>query len=701
MKNSPFRQGLATYYKLVPGVFRRLGLLLALDVVGAVLAMLPPLLAILVFDFAIPQQSLNWLLVAVGAGLLVYLANFFVTAWGDIENARLDFELTTQLAVRGFSKLEETSLSKIHQLRVGDLTERLIQASDVITGLLINLPSRSAMAVLQLLLFFTVSFWLDPAVTWLGIAAIPFYFLETRYFGKKLQSEESHVRDRESDLYEGLQEKLHNLKSIKTFGCEEKEKGKLKDLFLRWGEGQLQQKVTGIYQAFASSLILQLWTALVTAYLAYEVIVGKLTVGEMITLGIYLPLVQQPIQDLAALWTQTRVGAVSLERFELFDTLPTERPVSSAGAEVPETVFSSPISCRSLDFSFQRFPVLKGFEAQIPAKKLTALVGPSGIGKSTVAHLLLGLYPADAGQILFGDRDIRQIPLTQLRRQVGVLFQESPLFAGTIRDNITFGTDAATEEAVVQAAQLAQAADFIAELPQGYQTLLQWGGSNLSAGQRQRVALARTLLHQPKILILDEPSAALDAQSEFHLGEVLESLRSRMTILLLSHSLSSVKQADQILFLDHGRVLEQGSFEELMGQKGAFFDLYHIQMGGFQEFHRRLEIELERHRRYEQDLSLVLLKVSETESSEILKLVRHHLRVMDFCSQYLKDEIVIGLPETGEAAARFAAKRLMGLLEKNHFRFQLGLAWTEPKEAIYSEALFNAAELSLKRGGRV
>jgi ABC-type multidrug transport system fused ATPase/permease subunit len=670
--------------------------MIALDILGAALAMVPPLFAILVFDFALPEKNFNLLLLALGAGFLTYLLSFVITAWGDYLNAKVDHELTAKIAVDGFERIEKASISKLHDLKVGDLLDRLLNASDVITGLVINLPARLIISILQLFIFFGVSYVLDPWVALLGLLAIPIYFLESRYFGSRMRQQETVVRVQQSDLYEGLQEKLLNLKSIKTFGQGERERNKLMALFVQFGYGQLKQKVSSIFQAFSSSLILQVWTALITVYLGYEVIRGALSIGEMITLGIYLPLVQQPIQDLAGLWMQTKIGSVSLERFAQLEDLPSEQIERNLKTKVDASIFQKEVSFESVDFSFNKFPVLKSFNAQFPAQKLTAIVGPSGIGKSTLAHLFLGMYLPDSGNIMFGNTEIRNIDVSTLREHVGILFQEPPLFAGTIRENILFGNESASDANMMLAASMAQAESFIHELPKGFDTPLRWGGSNLSVGQRQRVALAQTLLRRPEIMILDEPTSALDAESEFHLGEVIESLRKKMTIVLLSHSLATVKQADQILFVDHGRVVEQGSFAELMEKKAYFFDLYHIQMGGFQEFRRRVDIEIERHRRYKQPLGLILLKLSESSMEDTLRMVRKHLRVMDFCSQYLKDQLVLCLPEAGAEGVQLAADRIKKLLDENSISFQQGLAWCEANESIYSESLFNAAELNLK-----
>lgn len=710
-----------SHYRFFRKQWARISGLLCLDSLSAILEMVPPLFSIVIFDYALPRHNFSWLLLAVGGAFAVYLLYLILSSWGDHYNTKLDQEMTADLATELFYKVENAPLRISQKLRSGDLMVRLVDDADVVTGLLLNLPSHLVIAVIQLILFFIVAVILDPWVALLGLLALPAYMWETHVYSKRLEKTQEELQENDSQLYDGLQEKLANIRTIKAFNRNDYERGRLLDLFFRRARTTIKHKVLSLYQTLTHSLTMQLWTAAITLYLGFEVIRGVLTVGEMITLGIYLPLIQAPIRDLAQLWSQTRIGMVSLRRVSELEDLPQEKEIRGQATAPVTEAQEAHLRLQNISFSYgDNQEVLQQLNIKIPDKSLTAIVGPSGIGKSTLAHLLLRMFHPDDGAILYQGRNLQEMNLSELRNKIGIVFQEISLFSGTVRENISYGKPDASQEEIVEAAEKANAHQFISNLPQGYETPLMGHGRNLSAGQRQRLGLARSLLLKPEVLILDEVTSALDAEAEFLIEETLERLRRTMTILLITHQLSSAKKADRILFMDEGRIVEEGTFKELINKKGRFYDLYNIQSGGFQEFKRRLDVELERHQRYREAVSLLMIEPhdyqlwKEQETPQALSLVmeniaqkiRHRLRVMDFCSVYTENKIVIALPQTDAAGAELMVGRLLPILEKIPFQlkdktlqttFFFGLGSCNPHEWAYSEQLFLQAEEDLEK----
>jgi ATP-binding cassette subfamily B protein len=311
---------------------------------------------------------------------------------------------------------------------------------------------------------------------------------------------------------------------------------------------------------------------------AYLVLQGQLTLGQLIAFRIIAGYTTSPLLRLVQLWQNFQETALSLER--LSDILDTPSEVEQAGQDnIPMPQMHGAVKYENVSFRFTKSgaPQLVNVNIDIPSGTFVGVVGSSGAGKSTLCKLLPRLYDLDSGRILIDGYDISKVELYSLRRQIGVVLQDTLLFDGTIQENIALTNPDATPEEIIEAAKVAAAHDFIMSLPQGYNTKVGERGAALSGGQRQRIAIARTVLQNPRLLILDEATSALDYQTERQVCLNLSEAFQGRTVFFITHRLATLCHADRILMMDRGSVVEQGTHTELMEQRGRYYCLYQQQ----------------------------------------------------------------------------------------------------------------------------
>ncbi|HEX5038107.1 MAG TPA: ABC transporter transmembrane domain-containing protein [bacterium] len=648
-----------------------IGVGIASDLYATFLAMIPPLFSILLFDYAYPGRDLRLLTWVVAAGLVLYFINFFFSSINDYMNVFVDEKISTSLSLDMFRKIMHLPLLSPASKNVGDTTVRILEDADLTAGMLLNAPQALLINLANLGLFLVISLMLNPYVTLLSLASIPFYLLETEFFSGRLSELREETQKNRSETYDGLQERLLSLRTVKAFCREDHEALRFKIYLDRRIKLNIKQKIIGIISAFSNSFTLQIWSTFVAWYMGYQVVHGHLTLGQLLALSAYLPQIAGPIHELANLYTNFRVGMVSLRRVDEILSLPSEW--DEAFAKEPLALERGKIDVQSLSFRYDELSqTLRKITFEVPEGSSLALVGGSGAGKSTIINLLLRFYDPSEGMIYFDGQTVGRAQIDALRGRMGAVFQEISLFAGTIRENILYGNPSASDEEMREAAQMAAAHDFIDALPLKYDSPVEHFGQNFSGGQRQRLAIARALAMKPKILVLDEASSALDAESEFLIQETIHRCKGKMTVVIVAHRFSSIKGVDKIVVLDRGTVAESGTFPQLMAKKGVFFTLYQLQMGGFQEFQQRMETEFARYQRYRQDLSVILLDVSNYDQlaqnekagrlarlmEELNLFLRKNLRIMDFCCVFRERELLIGLPETNFQNSVRLARRL-------------------------------------------
>ena len=421
-------------------------------------------------------------------------------------------------------------------------------------------------------------FILTPGVAWMAMLPIPFILWGSIAFQKKLAPRYAKVRESVSILSSRLANNLSGITTIKSFTTEAYEIERLK----QDSEAYRQSNRRAIaFSAAFIPLIRMIILAGFSAILLYggmEVVKGNLAVG---TYSVLVFLTQR------LLWPLTRLGQ-TLDLYQramastnrVMNLLDTPIAIHSGNLSLPVSNIQGTIKLNNITFAYNnREAVIENLSLDIPAGQTIAIVGSTGSGKSTLVKLLLRFYEIQGGSITLDGIDIRDINLTDLRQAIGLVSQDVFLFHGTVKDNIAYGTNYYTEEAIIGAAKIAEAHQFISNLPQGYDTIVGERGQKLSGGQRQRIAIARAILKNPPILILDEATSAVDNETEAAIARSLEKITQNRTTIAIAHRLSTIRHADCIYVLEQGKVVEQGTHEALLEQEGVYANLWQVQTG--------------------------------------------------------------------------------------------------------------------------
>ncbi len=522
------------------------------------------------------QAKLNLLVVGI-VGLYFLKGIFF---YG--QNYLMAFVANRTIAdlrAKTYQHLQSLSLGFHESVRTGELISRLTNDLSILQNALavgfVELVSNFLWLVG--ILFYV--FYISPQLALIALIALPLAAVAINSFGGKIRRVGHLAQEKAADLTSILSETLGEaVRVVKAFTMEKAEQERFKKENERNFEAlmrnvQLNSTLTPVVELIVTvSLVAVLW------YGGREVLAGRLTTGELFSFLIYLAMAMGPVSGLSramSVWQQARAASERVE--EIIKTpIDVKQPANPVVLKI-----KGHVTFEDLSFSYQQGEeVLSRIQLEVEPGEVVALVGHSGSGKTTMVNLLPRFYDPTGGRVLVDGVDLREVDLYSLRRQIGLVPQEVVLFSTTIMENIAYGRPEATKEEIYQAAKLANAHEFIEELPSGYQTKAGERGAFLSGGQRQRIAIARAILRDPKILILDEATSALDNEAEALLQEALSRLMQGRTTFIIAHRLSTIMQADRIIVLEQGEIVEQGRHSQLLEQGGTYKKLYEAGLRG-------------------------------------------------------------------------------------------------------------------------
>jgi ATP-binding cassette subfamily B protein len=534
-----------------------------------------PVLAWIAGKMTVLIAQSNVLAIAQLAGIstIVFLAQKLALYGQDSLMAKAALAITLDLRKQVYAHLQRLSLSYFETAQSGDLAYRLTEDVDRIGEVVNKVFHQFVPSVLQLVVVLGYMVYLNWQLTLATLIIAPLMALLITWFGEQLRQLSYRSQSRVSDLSALLVEVFSGMRLVQAFAAEDY----MLDRFGREAERNrrarfraeqlkaIQMPVVGFLESLSLLFLLLLG--------GWQVSQKNLTGGEFVSYLTAVVMLIDPISLITSNYNEFKQGEASLDRiFELLDIQPTV--VEQAGAFTLPPV-TGKVEYRNVSFAYKPDqPVLKNLSLLALPGEAIALVGSSGAGKTTLANLLPRFYDPQVGQIFIDGVDVRDVTLSSLRRQIGIVPQETILFAGTIAQNIAFGQGDLDLDAVQNAAKIANAHQFIDEFSQGYQTWLGERGVNLSGGQRQRLAIARAVLLNPRILILDEATSALDSESEALVQEALERLMQNRTVFIIAHRLATVRRADRILVLEQGQVVESGTHAELLDKGGRYARFY-------------------------------------------------------------------------------------------------------------------------------
>lgn len=476
-----------------------------------------------------------------------------------------------------FTHLQKLSLRYYANTRAGEIISRVINDVEqtknfVITGLM-----NVWLDIVTIIIAVAIMMSMNVKLTLVSIILFPFYGLSVKYFYGKLRHL-TRVRSQALAEVQGhLHERVQGMPVIRSFATEEFEQGqfaKENSNFL----GKALDHTSWNAKTFAIvNTLTDIAPLIVISFAGYQVIQGDLTIGTMVAFIAYIEQLYNPLRRLINSSTTLTQAFASMDRVFEFIDVPYE-VVDKPNAKKADQV-KGEVEFKHISFRYhEKEPlIIENLSLRVNKGETVALVGMSGGGKSTLVSLLPRFYDVTEGQILLDNRDIRDYEAQSLREQIGMVLQDTFLFSNTVRENILIGKPDATEEEVVQAAKAANAHEFILKLPNGYETRVGERGVKLSGGQKQRISIARVFLKNPPILILDEATSALDLESEHFIQEALEKLAKERTTFIVAHRLSTITHADKIVLIEDGKIVEQGTHQDLMQKEGHYYNLFQIQ----------------------------------------------------------------------------------------------------------------------------
>ncbi len=565
-----FLQYLRPYGKKVP-------IALSLVIIGAATQALGPFMIGWSIDRVIVQKNLPGLMMLLGLLAIIYIVGIQAIRGQIIRVGWIVQHVLAQLRQDIFTKIQSLPLSFFDRSEAGDLMSRLLNDVNTVNQAFGQTLAQMLGNLFSLLLIIVAMLSINLHLGLVSNLFVPLMILTTNLFARWARTRFRVTRQTIGELSTKLEEDIGSVREAQAFNRVHVNIKEFNNLNAANRIANVQ--AVAVTAAFLPSIdfLNTLATAGVLAYGGYLAVTGAATVGTVTAFLLYVQQFFRPIQLLSQFYTQAQSALAGLERiFQLLDE-PSQLQDAPDAVEMPP--IKGEVSFENVTFGYNPNQlILKEVNLHAKPGQMIALVGPTGAGKSTIINLILRFYDVFGGAVKVDGIDVRSVTQASLRRQIGIVLQDNILFSGTVAENIAFGYPQATPAEIEAAAQVANVHEFITTLPQGYATRLGERGTTLSQGQRQLISIARAVLVQPRILILDEATSSIDTRTEALVQEAIARLLKGRTSFVIAHRLSTVTQADQVLVIQQGQIVEQGTHSELVAQQGVYANLYAIQL---------------------------------------------------------------------------------------------------------------------------
>lgn len=542
------------------------------SLIGAGLGLLSPMLIRHVMDELLPNGISIEMILTASALLTIYAANYFlnykVEVVGRGMGAKIEFKMREKL----FRHLLRMGYSFYDNAQSGQLLSRLVNDIAEVGNLMFAIPHLFVTCSITMLGSVALLFYLNWQLAIVVTALLAFKTLTTIKLNGDMKKMFMQARQNTGDLSGQISESLQGIRLVKIFSNEDKELDKM----LRAGENLLSvQKISfqtvgklhggvDFFANITNLTIIVLGGALISF--------GQMKISDLVAFLLYMMICMRPVFQLIMLTEVYQRGMAGVERYRELMNLPESSELSSERVASLET--ASEIEFSHVNFAYENnAPIFNDFNLNIAAGEHIGIVGMTGGGKTTLCELLLGMYDLNGGKISINGRDIKTVKTDSLRKEIGMIQQDTFLFSASVKENIAYGRENATDEEILEVAKLAEAHEFISALPNGYETFIGERGVKLSGGQKQRIAIARMFLRNPKILILDEATSALDNETERQIQRAMQKLSENRTTITVAHRLATIRNSNRILVLENGNITEEGTHEHLMARRGTYYNL--------------------------------------------------------------------------------------------------------------------------------
>jgi ATP-binding cassette subfamily B multidrug efflux pump len=562
-------------YTFVRPYQKQFYLLIAIIMVNALLAPLTPLLIKYTIDKPIAEGNYNQLALMLGVMVVVLIVQGLVQFWNTYMSGWLGQYIIRDIRIQLYGKIIGLRLKFFDNTPIGRLVTRTISDVETLSNVFSDGMAAIAGDILQLTLIIAVMFYTDWKLSIISLSMIPLMLFCTYVFKEKIKDAFNEVRAAVSNLNSFVQEHITGMSIVQIFSSEDVEYEKFKEINKVHRDANIRSILYYSIYFPVADVISAAGTGLVVWYGSKQILNAEVTFGTVTAFVMFINLFFRPIRQLADRFNTLQMGIVSTDR--ILKLLDSDEYTANEGTFVPE-VIKGKVEFKDVWFAYNDEDyVLKNINFQVNEGETIAFVGATGAGKSSIINLLSRFYDINKGKIFVDGVEVHEYELNALRKNIGVVLQDVFLFSDTIENNIRLGDFTITHEKIVEAAKMVGVHDFIERLPGGYTYNVMERGATLSVGQRQLISFVRAMVHDPKIIVLDEATSSVDSETEELIQKAIEKLMVGRTAIVIAHRLSTIQEANKIIVVDKGEIMEEGTHEELLEKEGFYANLYRMQ----------------------------------------------------------------------------------------------------------------------------